>query len=287
MPQNLFLKYLNMKRKVNPGTLILFIALSTGAVRAQQDTTNIPTIGSEAFQVLRQFYDYDKVVPLDVNVVEQINWRSYDREKIIFRGQHGQVPGYFATPKSGNAPYPIIILLHGVTSSKESWWEENSSMGQLAEQLLASGYAVLTIDAEYHGERAENSPFESPIDLLDKEWFVHFRDMMIESVIDHRRGLDYLASRGDIDMSKIGLVGYSMGGVMTFILSAVDERINVALSCVSPIVSVPYLPTAVQNFAPFTEETPFLMLMGTNDERNYTTASANLIYHMITSKKKI
>ncbi len=268
-------------------SLICMVIFAANALKAQDiNATNMSPIGSEAFEVMRQFYDYDQAVPLDARIIEQVDLPGYIREKIIFYGQRNTVPGYLATPKNGSAPYPIILLLHGITSSKESWWEEHSTMWQLTENLLASGYAVLTLDAEYHGERSGNNPFNSPIDLLENEWFVRLRDVMIQSVIDYRRAMDYLAMRADIDASRIGTVGYSMGGIMTFILSAVDTRIGAAVSCVSPIVTVPYLPTAVQNFAPFIEQTPFLMLMGKTDDRNYTVESAEQLCRLIGNHTK-
>jgi len=46
------------------------------------------------------------------------------------------------------------------------------------------------------------------------------------------------------------------------------------------------LPTNVQNFAPYIKVKPFLMLMGTQDERNYTKASAQHLYDLIESKEK-
>jgi predicted esterase len=158
-------------------------------------------------------------------------------------------------------------------------------MGQLTERLLTSGYAVMTLDAEYHGERSLNNSFKSPLDIIENEWFVRYRDMIIESSIDYRRGIDYLTTRTDIDISKIGIIG-CMGGMMTFFLSAIDNRIDVSVSCVSPIITVPYLPTAIQNYAPYIKEKPFLMLMGKNDERNYSETSATQLYNLIASSTK-
>ena len=44
-----------------------------------------------------------------------------------------------------------------------------------------------------------------------------------------RKGLDYLYSRPDVDRSRIGMTGLSGGGWQTIILSALDERISVAV----------------------------------------------------------
>lgn len=236
---------------------------------------------------MRGFYEYDKDIPLEVQIVEQLDKLEYIREKIVFSGtRFSRVPGYLAIPKSEASYYPCVLQIHGLNSSKESWWGENGTMGQLTRQLLASGFAVLSLDAEYHGERLGNNDFESPRSFIEKGWFVRSRDMIIQTVIEYRRAIDYLATRVEIDTSRIGIIGYSMGGMMTFSLSAVDPRIKASVACVPPIITVPYLATAVHNFAPYITNQPFLMLMAENDERNYSMDAAQRLHELIISNKK-
>lgn len=46
---------------------------------------------------------------------------------------------------------------------------------------------------------------------------------------DDIRTLDYLASRSEVDPSRLGCVGLSVGGYRSFLLAALDERIRVAV----------------------------------------------------------
>lgn len=268
--------------------LIWFVAFPLHLLHAQTVTnSDMKPVGPDAFEVMRQFFEYDQSIPLEARVVGKLEKPGYIREKIVFRNTtEGQVPGYLAIPKNKTGPYPCVLLIHGLTSSKESWWEENNPMGKLTQDLLSSGHAVLSLDAEYHGERLINNNFESPLSILEKGWFVRSRDMMIQSVTEYRRAMDYLGTRAEIDTSRIGIIGYSMGGIMTFILSATDTRVRTAVSCVSPIITVPYLPTAVHNMAPYIKNKPFLMLMGSNDERNYTRETAGQLHTLIGSDVK-
>jgi hypothetical protein len=43
------------------------------------------------------------------------------------------------------------------------------------------------------------------------------------------RTLDYLASRNDVDPTRLGCVGLSVGGYRSFLLAALDERIKAAV----------------------------------------------------------
>lgn len=110
--------------------------------------------------------------------------------------------------------------------------------------------------------------------------------MIVQSVIAYRRSIDNLASRGEIDTSKQRNIGYSMGGMMTLKLTAVDPRIKVTIASVTPILKEPHSAMAVHNFASSITNQPFLMLMGNTDERNYTMADARNLQDLIISNTK-
>lgn len=270
--------------------LLIFIFISI-SVKAQRDSVFVmKPIHSEAFEVMNHFFSYDKDIPLEARIVDRLDEPKYVREKIVFRGtRNSRVPGYLAIPKYADGPYPCVLLLHGISSSKESWWEDDSFTygGQLTKQLLDLGFAVLTLDAEYHGERLNNNDFESPdVFIFQKGWFLRARDMIVKSVIEYRRAIDYLFTRDDINTSKIGMIGYSMGGMMTFSMSAVDSRIKASVACVTPILKEQNSAMAVHNFAPYIIKQPFLMLMGKEDTRNYTMDEAQQIHDLITNNTK-
>jgi fermentation-respiration switch protein FrsA (DUF1100 family) len=49
---------------------------------------------------------------------------------------------------------------------------------------------------------------------------------MVQTAIDLMRGVDYLASRKDIDMRKIGFAGFSMGGAVGALFCSYDSRVK-------------------------------------------------------------
>jgi hypothetical protein len=49
-------------------------------------------------------------------------------------------------------------------------------------------------------------------------------------VWDSKRLLDYMATRPEFDMKRVGMIGHSLGGKMTLYAAAMDERIRAAVS---------------------------------------------------------
>lgn len=139
----------------------------------------------------------------------------------------------------------------------------------------------------YHGERIGANDFESAgVFTFEKGWMARARNMIVQSDIEYRRALDYLATRPEIDMTNIGVIGYSMGGMMTFNLSAVESRIKSSVACVMPVLKDQYSAIAVHNFAPRITAESFLMLVGREDEFNYTIDQAEALKDLVASPDK-
>ena len=77
-----------------------------------------------------------------------------------------------------------------------------------------------------------------------------FRELFADGVVDLRRALDYLATRADVDTSRVGLLGYELGGNVAFCLMAVEPRLRAAIACVTPAVDDGPALLAPQNYAP-------------------------------------
>ena len=55
-------------------------------------------------------------------------------------------------------------------------------------------------------------------------------DMVYDTVLDIMRLVDYLETRPDVDASRIGLGGFSKGGIETYLATAVEPRIAAAVA---------------------------------------------------------
>jgi dienelactone hydrolase len=239
----------------------------------------------EVFQAIKAIYAYNSRASLQADTLTRQEFPAYTRQKVVFSGQGlTRVPGYLLLPKAGKPPFPVVILLHGITGSKEGWFEpEGWAYGtRLIDPLIAAGDAVMALDARYHGERGAESGYRISFDLND------IRDLIVTTVIEHRRAMDYLATRAELDTARIGVLGLSMGGLETFALTAVDPRVKVAVAGVTPVGGVrdfTTVPVAPQTFAGAIKDTPILMLMGRSDEY-YTVEEARQLFASIASPRK-
>lgn len=144
------------------------------------------------------------------------------REKITIASEAGVRVPLLVVSKSGDASRrPVVVCLHGLGGNKEGF---NGSLTEFARR----GFIGVALDARYHGERSGD---------LSKAMAEAFRTgkehpYLWDTVWDTWRVLDYLQSRPDVDGKRIGVMGISLGGHTTWMVSA-DPRVKVAVPCIS------------------------------------------------------
>jgi len=268
----------------------LFLAVALLAA-AGAGADGPPAVSDEAYRATVDFYQYDTLVPLDARVVKREDAPTYTREKVVFTGsREDRVPAWLMLPKAGARPFPVVLILDGWMGTKDRWWEDDTwpQGGRLTKALAADGIAALVLDAQFHGERAAHADFQAVESLVCNECINLRREMIVETVVDYRRALDYLATREEIDRSRVGAIGFSMGGLMTFALSAVESRIKAAVPCVTP-ARVNERWTSRTAISPYTfaprVTIPALMLMGRTDAL-YSQADAEALLGALGSAEK-
>ena len=243
-------------------------------------------LNEQAYGMVRTSFEYDKTYPLRSRTTGRFEKNGYRFESFAFESFHdGSVPGFLALPKDSEHPAPVVLLLHGVSSDKESWLQEGFSHGdQVTFGLLEKGYAVLALDAQYHGARQINNDFIDAGEMVFKhQWFQRFSNLVTQTVVDYRRAIDYLQTREDIDTSRLGILGYSMGGHMAFLLAANDPRVKTMVSCVVPYTAG--MPIEASTFARSLGHLPMLMMMAEQD-RHYTREQAQSLYDQVPGANK-
>ena len=271
----------------------VIITLSNAVPETQaKEPVLIEPASEEVYQALIQFFLYDKSLPLDPRVVEKRNMDICTREKIVFNGLHDtRVPGYLAVPKTDSLPRPCVLLLHAQEGSKSSGWQDGGDFhfhfDKLTRKLLSAGFAVCALDAPYHGERTAGNDYQSPgLSMVPNQQWIRYRDMLFQSTVEYRILLEYLATRQEIDLARIGALGCSMGGAQIFALTAAEERIKAAVAASIP-TSGPwinkYSALALQNYVWGIGNRPFLMMMGKKETR-FLPEEAEHLHNLIKSQ---
>ena len=236
----------------------------------------IDRLGDEGCRALAQSYEYDRTIPLEARTVEKVTKDDLLREKIVFRGVNGfLVPAYLQFPAERSAPCPCVLLLHGWSGSKEAWWQDGNyiSGGNARRALLNAGYAVLALDAHCHGDRISQNDFAPVNHFVDpnggptpRKGYFTLPEIYVQTTRDYRRAVDYLESRAEIDSRRIGVLGYSMGGTQTFLLTGVEPRVKVAVAVAAPAEKSKWSLVAPQNFVRAIGQRPLRTIIGRTDE---------------------
>lgn len=201
-----------------------------------------PAKAETIFEYLRSYYTIDAHLPQNVDVQEETTTEFARRIEFTYSTFDNQlVPARLEIPKGTQMP-PVIILLHGLTQSREQWWRTDdgpySFPSHHRDALVQAGFAVLAIDARSHGERKSDTDFDDLLVYLSNGYVDAVRKLIAETAIDVRGAIDALNQVGGVNVDQVGLVGYSFGAFAGYLASAVDPRIDASLLMAMPILPV-------------------------------------------------
>lgn len=173
-------------------------------------------------------------------IVSRESRDGYTLEKIVFPNLLGDtVYGYMLVPGTGSGPFPAVLYQHAHGGDYERGKDELFHPGTIGrppgEALVRQGYAVLAIDAYAFGERQRQGPAGERETGRETEWslFKHFlwqgKNLWGMMVHDDLLALEYLLTRPEVDASRVGVTGMSMGGSRATWLAALDERVRVVI----------------------------------------------------------
>jgi cephalosporin-C deacetylase-like acetyl esterase len=173
--------------------------------------------------------------PLSVKTTGIVERGAYRIEKLIMESQpQFYAPAHFYLPKAGGKPFPCILAPLGHTNEGKLF----RSYQIVFQNLASKGFAVFTWDPPGQGER-----LQYPIPGTNRSRFgptgeheqFGWPALLIGStttqfeVWDAVRALDYLATRREVDMSRVGCCGHSGGGTLTMYLCSLEPRIQAAV----------------------------------------------------------
>jgi dienelactone hydrolase len=154
------------------------------------------------------------------------------RDKLLLAGWDPDepVPAYLYY-KKGNRAMPVVIFLHGMGGSKEQYPEH-------MREWAGKGLFVVAIDAHLHGERKVPGIFPQGKSLgglgTDYAIWVH-QSAISHTARDVSRIIDALSARSDVDLSRIGVAGVSMGSSTCMVLAWKEPRISVVVGMIGAV----------------------------------------------------
>ncbi|XP_062081717.1 uncharacterized protein LOC133788303 [Humulus lupulus] len=152
-------------------------------------------------------------------------------------GEQGRLPVLIMSLKEDDMDKkrPAIVFLHSTNKCKE--W-----LRPLLEAYASRGYITVAIDSRYHGERA--SSITTYKEALISSWKKgDTMPFIFDTVWDLIKLADYLTERKDIDPTRIGITGESLGGMHAWFAAFADTRYSV----VAPVIGVQAFKWAIEN----------------------------------------
>jgi dipeptidyl aminopeptidase/acylaminoacyl peptidase len=181
-------------------------------VSSDAQATEIFALESHKLRKL-SFHNDGLLAELKFGAVEDIRFKSKDGTEI-----HGAIvkpPSYVSGRK-----YPLILWIHGGPNGQDQHeLVPESYCPPLERQLLAAqGYVMLAVN--YRGSSGRGAQFARSIEA----------DWGHKEVEDLLAGVDYAVRTGIADPARLGIGGWSYGGILTDYTIAHDGRFKAAIS---------------------------------------------------------
>ena len=174
---------------------------------ASQDNVDEEVYAFDNGYIRRLSHQHDAwLKQLKLGEVENISFHSKDGTEV-----HGLItkpPGYEADKK-----YPLLLRIHGGPN-----WQSGHDFNLERQLLAANGYIVLAVN--YRGSYGRGEKYGESI----------WGDWGNKEVADLLAAVDYAVKMGLADPDRLGVGGWSYGGILTDYLIASDQRFKAAIS---------------------------------------------------------
>ncbi|HYH06675.1 MAG TPA: dienelactone hydrolase family protein [Thermoanaerobaculia bacterium] len=134
----------------------------------------------------------------------------------------GEASGFLATPTSGPAKKPALIVI-------QEWWGVDDYIKRETARFAEQGYVALAVDL-YRGK--VTASMEEAHELS--------RGLPEDRAMgDLKAAFDYLASREDVDPQRIGVIGWCLGGGYALALATQEPRLKATVINYGRLITEP------------------------------------------------
>jgi len=169
--------------------------------------------------------------PLNARVTGVLPRDGYRVEKLVYESRPGfHVTAHLYVPEDGAAgPRPVIVNPHG-------HWQHKKAEPVVQARAIAqaqAGYLAIVVDSPGHSFEGA-APIERRWQGPHGDWALALSVGGVTGVYvwDLIRALDYLETRPEADLTRVGITGASGGGLATVYAFAAEPRFR----CAVPVV---------------------------------------------------
>jgi dienelactone hydrolase len=241
----------------------------------RRDFAKATPAADQAFRIYENVYAYDHG-PLEATVREVPDPSpDWTRQYVTVNAAYGteRLPMYVFLPKHGNPPFQAVLFF---PSARVLSLQSSENLGDLSfiDYVIKSGRAVIYPIYQGLYERRNRVPQAGGPVVL--------RDTIVAWSRDFGRAIDYLESRSDIDRTRLGFLGVSMGSAYGVILASLEKRIKAVVLLDGGFFQIeePLSGTDQVDFAPRLTQ-PVLMVNGRYDATYTLEASQLPLFRML------
>ncbi len=191
-------------------------------------------VAQESYDQLLRHWDYDRSQPLDIQQaglqdrdgvkVYDLSYATPTDARTASIGPNGErVTAYLVVP-SGKGPFPAVIYGHWCMPGSEKL-NRNEFLDE-AVVLARSGVISLLPDhvIARPGFVADTTPLNT-----------QQIDVLVQQIVNTRRGADLLLARKDVDPKRLAYVGHSCNAEVGGFLSGIDKRFKAVVIIAGPL----------------------------------------------------
>ncbi|WP_054028432.1 dienelactone hydrolase family protein [Bacillus sp. FJAT-28004] len=199
-----------------------------------------PKLKSALRELMGQFESNPAHTP---KVLERVQCDGYIRERVELSATPGlSFAAYVLIPSDVKGPLPSVLALHGHGyGSREIVGLLKDGSPDLAEpgihqhfavQLVKRGMVVIAPDVIGFGQRRLEADLALNPDVSSSCYRLSTQLMMLGKtltglrVTEALKTFNYLSTRKEVDANRIGLMGFSGGGLIGFVTAVLEARIN-------------------------------------------------------------
>jgi hypothetical protein len=193
--------------------LLLVLAFCLAVVGCGREGADPDYSGPKSLpEELKAAYSYPRFTgPVTERILKERT--TYTKRQISFPSAHNILPGqhdilidYYDLKGDGKKPVILVLPILG---------GGNSVADSFARYFVQHGFSAALV------HRQKQKDIGDGLESIDAN--------LCQIIFDHRQAIDWIETRDELDASRIGVFGISMGAIKGALISALDERVGASV----------------------------------------------------------